>query len=567
MYKQHLYSVQTSHLQQKYVKKLNKSKSFKYGFNEDLDCVVISKNGQIGEIYAIQGLKIALPPEPKEIESNSKVPEEQVFTRTKKPETLGKIKTLYDFKKYPESIKEKYYDYISNEYNKRSDGHWFMCNGKSQYITGSHYVYLNWTKIDVGLPDFRQANRILYIFWEACCADTRSYGMCYLKNRRSGFSFMASSETVNQATLSRDSRFGILSKSGGDAKKMFTDKVVPISTNYPFFFKPTQDGMERPKTELSYKVPSKRLTRNSIKETTDDTEQLGLDTTIDWKNTGDNSYDGEKLKLLVHDESGKWERPDNILNNWRVTKTCLRLGARIVGKCMMGSTSNAIKKGGGNFKKLYYDSDVNKRNRNGQTASGLYSLFIPMEWNYEGFIDKYGFPVFDNPEKPVEGIDGELIYSGVIEHWENEADGLRDNNDGLNEYYRQFPRTEKHAFRDEIAKSLFNLNKIYEQTDFNEDLTKEGYITTGSFSWKNGVKDSEVLFSPNKSGRFRLSWIPPVGMQNSVIVKNGIKYPGNKDMGAFGCDSYDISGTTDGSGSNGALHGLTAYSMLAEVPS
>ena len=567
MYKQHLYSVQTSHLQQKYVKKLNKSKSFKYGFNEDLDCVVISKNGQIGEIYAIQGLKIALPPEPKEIESNSKVPEEQVFTRTKKPETLGKIKTLYDFKKYPESIKEKYYDYISNEYNKRSDGHWFMCNGKSQYITGSHYVYLNWTKIDVGLPDFRQANRILYIFWEACCADTRSYGMCYLKNRRSGFSFMASSETVNQATLSRDSRFGILSKSGGDAKKMFTDKVVPISTNYPFFFKPTQDGMERPKTELSYKVPSKRLTRNSIKETTDDTEQLGLDTTIDWKNTGDNSYDGEKLKLLVHDESGKWERPDNILNNWRVTKTCLRLGARIVGKCMMGSTSNAIKKGGGNFKKLYYDSDVNKRNRNGQTASGLYSLFIPMEWNYEGFIDKHGFPVFDNPEKPVEGIDGELIYSGVIEHWENEADGLRDNNDGLNEYYRQFPRTEKHAFRDEIAKSLFNLNKIYEQTDFNEDLTKEGYITTGSFSWKNGVKDSEVLFSPNKSGRFRLSWIPPVGMQNNVVVKNGIKYPGNKDMGAFGCDSYDISGTTDGSGSNGALHGLTAYSMLAEVPS
>ena len=566
MYKQHLYSVQTSHLQQKYVKKLNKSKSFKYGFNEDLDCVVISKNGQIGEIYAIQGLKIALPPEPKEIESNSKVPEEQVFTRTKKPETLGKIKTLYDFKKYPESIKEKYYDYISNEYNKRSDGHWFMCNGESQYITGSHYVYLNWTKIDVGLPDFRQANRILYIFWEACCADTRSYGMCYLKNRRSGFSFMASSETVNQATLSRDSRFGILSKSGGDAKKMFTDKVVPISTNYPFFFKPTQDGMERPKTELSYKVPSKRLTRNSIKETTDDAEQLGLDTTIDWKNTGDNSYDGEKLKLLVHDESGKWERPDNILNNWRVTKTCLRLGARIVGKCMMGSTSNAIKKGGGNFKKLYYDSDVNKRNRNGQTASGLYSLFIPMEWNYEGFIDKYGFPVFDNPEKPVEGIDGELIYSGVIEHWENEADGLRDNNDGLNEYYRQFPRTEKHAFRDEIAKSLFNLNKIYEQTDFNEDLTKEGYITTGSFSWKNGVKDSEVLFSPNKSGRFRLSWIPPVGMQNNVIVKNGIKYPGNKDMGAFGCDSYDISGTTDGSGSNGALHGLTAYSMLAEVP-
>ena len=68
----------------------------------------------------------------------------------------------------------------------------------------------------------------------------------------------------------------------------------------------------------------------------------GLDTTIDWKNTSDNSYDGEKLQLLIHDESGKWERPENILNNWRVTKTCLRLGSKIIGKCMMGSTSNAL---------------------------------------------------------------------------------------------------------------------------------------------------------------------------------------------------------------------------------
>ena len=32
-------------------------------------------------------------------------------------------------------------------------------------------------------------------------------------------------------------------------------------------------------------------------------------------------------------------------------------------------------------------------------------------------------------------------------------------------------------------------------------------------------------------------------------------------MGAFGCDSYDISGTVDGLGSNGALHGLTKFSM------
>ena len=569
MYKQSLYAIHSAHLSTKNVKRNNKLKNYKYGYNDDLDCVVISKDGTIGEIFEIQGLRIALPAIPKKVYSNSEKPEDQVFKQTLKPATLSKIKSIHDFQLYPDDIKEKYYEYINSEFDRRNDGYWFMCNGTATYITGTHYMYLNWTKIDVGAPEFRQSNKIFFYFWEACKADYRCYGMCYLKNRRSGFSFMASAETVNQATISKDARFGVLSKSGGDAKKMFTDKIVPISINYPFFFKPIQDGMERPKTELSYKIPSKRLTRNSLKATDQDEVQVGegLDTTIDWKNTGDNSYDGEKLKLLVHDESGKWERPDNILNNWRVTKTCLRLGAKVVGKCMMGSTSNALDKGGDNFKKLYYDSKVENRNRNGQTASGLYSLFIPMEWNYEGFIDKYGFPVFDSPEKPVEGIDGELIRYGVIDHWENEADGLKENNDALNEFYRQFPRSEKHAFRDEIEKSLFNLNKIYEQIDFNEEMTMQGYVTRGSFSWKNGVKDSEVEFYPNKTGRFKLSWIPPVEMQNNIIVKNGIKHPGNKDLGAFGCDSYDISGTTDGSGSNGALHGLTTFSMLADVPS
>ena len=569
MYKQTLYTVHSDHLADKKVKHTNKHKNFKYGYNEDLDCVIISKDGTLGNIYNIQGLKVGLPKTPDKIDGEDLKKVDQVFKVANKPESLSKLKTIYDFQNVSEDIKEKYYSYIDREFNRRDAGYWFMCNGAANYITGSHYVYLTWTKIDVGSPDFRQANRIFYYFWEACKADKRSYGMCYLKNRRSGFSFMASSETVNLATTSKDSRFGVLSKTGADAKKMFTDKIVPISINYPFFFKPIQDGMERPKTELSYKIPSKRLTRNSLKETNQEEEErlgAGLDTTIDWKNTGDNSYDGEKLQPLVHDESGKWERPDNILNNWRVTKTCLRLGAKIVGKCMMGSTSNALSKGGDNFKKLFYNSDVKNRNRNGQTASGLYSLFIPMEWGYEGFIDKYGYPVFDTPQESIEGIDGEAIYTGVIEHWENEVDGLKGDSDALNEYYRQFPRSEKHAFRDETINSLFNLTKIYEQIDFNEEMTAKGHVVQGTFSWKNCIKDTEVVWIPTKNGRFKVSWLPKNNFQNNIIHKNGIKYPGNDGLGAFGCDSYDISGTVGGGGSNGSLHGLTTFSMTPDVP-
>ena len=556
MYEQTLFKVLPNHVKPKVINNKNRYKKWEYGYNQEFDMVVISRTGKIGEIYEIQNLKIALPKE-EDVYKN----EEGKWRPLEYPKELQKIKTIFDWKNYDEAFKEKWYDYIDNEFKRRSQGFWFNNNGEATYITGTHYMYLQWSKIDVGNPDFREANRLFYIFWEACKADKRCFGMCYLKNRRSGFSFMASGETVNEATISSDARFGILSKSGPDAKKMFTDKVVPISVNYPFFFKPIQDGMDRPKTELAYRVPASKLTRRSITSVDRPEELEGLDTTIDWKNTGDNSYDGEKLKLLVHDESGKWERPNNILNNWRVTKTCLRLGSRIIGKCMMGSTSNALDKGGENFKKLYYASNVEKRNRNGQTSSGLYSLFIPMEWNYEGFIDSHGAPVFETPKEEIVDPFGDTINQGVIDHWNNEVEGLKDDQDGLNEYYRQFPRTEEHAFRDEAKESLFNLTKIYEQIDYNADLRNTAAVTTGSFAWENGVKDTRVIFYPNKDGRFKISWTPPTNLQNRIIVKNGIKYPGNEHCGAFGCDSYDISGTVDKRGSNGSLHGLTKFSM------
>jgi len=544
----------------KIFKKQNRLKKWKYGYNKDYDFIVISKTGKIGKIIEVQNLRIALPAIDKPYK-RSENKEEQYWEKAEYPKELDRIKSVFDWDKYPRDFKEKYYDYIDEEFRRRDEGYWFFNNGHPTYITGTHYMYLQWSKIDVGAPDYRQSNKLFFFFWEACKADTRCYGICYLKNRRSGFSFMASSELVNQATISSDSRYGILSKTGADAKKMFTDKVVPISVNYPFFFKPIQDGMDRPKTELAYRVPASKFTRRKLEANEQLPELQGLDTTIDWKNTGDNSYDGEKLKILAHDESGKWERPDNILNNWRVTKTTLRLGSRIVGKCMMGSTSNALDKGGKNFKKLYDASNVTQRNRNGQTSSGLYSLFIPMEWSYEGYLDTHGIPVFDTPTKPIRGIDGFPIDIGVIEHWDNEADGLKEDQDGLNEFYRQFPRTEKHAFRDEAKESLFNLVKIYEQIDHNEDINNKTNVTTGSFQWERGIKDSKVIFYPNRDGRFKISWVPDKNMQNNVIIKNGVKHPGNDHIGAFGCDSYDISGTVDGKGSNGSLHGLTKFSM------
>ena len=76
MYKQTLYKV-IKPIKSNTIKRLNKSKKWEYGYNKENDIVIISKTGMIGEILEIQGFKIALPKEPKEVYSCSKKKEEQ----------------------------------------------------------------------------------------------------------------------------------------------------------------------------------------------------------------------------------------------------------------------------------------------------------------------------------------------------------------------------------------------------------------------------------------------------------------------------------------------------------
>ena len=195
MYEQTLYSVLKDHIKPKIVNRLNKYKKWEYGYNKEYDVVVISKTGQIGEVYNIQGLNIALPKQDNVVSFES-----SKWQHTQYPKELKKIKSVFDWDDYPTNFKEEWYDYIDTEFKRRDEGMWFNNKDVPTYITGTNYMYLQWSKIDVGQPNFRESNRLFYLFWEACKADVRSYGMCYLKNRRSGFSFMASGETVNQAT-------------------------------------------------------------------------------------------------------------------------------------------------------------------------------------------------------------------------------------------------------------------------------------------------------------------------------------------------------------------------------
>lgn len=524
--------------------------------------IKIDPNGTEGEVIELHGLLVVLPKKPprSEILFHDLPKAMQLWQRIPMPEELQRIRSMDEWLEKPTEFRKKFHLYIEQEFQRRRDGVWFYNNGEPTYITGRHYMFLQWSKIDIGYPSYLAFQREIFLHMAACEADPRCFGQLYTKCRRSGYTNVCSAVLVDEASQVKEKLLGIQSKTGKDAQEnIFMKKVVAIFRSYPFFFKPIQDGTTNPRMELAFREPSKRITKSNK------TSQRGdaLNSVINWKNTTNNAYDGEKLHMLYLDEAGKWEKPSDIREAWRIERTCLIVGKRIVGKALVGSTVNPMDKGGDEYRGLWADSDPNERNNNGRTRSGLYRIFIPAYDALEGFFDKYGNPVVDDPPQSVHihGIDNGIIDQGSKTYLKNERKSFKDDPSELNEIIRQFPFTEDEAFRDSIEGSLFNIGKIYQQIESNDDLYPNP-VVKGNFIWKR--KDEEVVFSPDPNGRFHVAWLPPAHLANKRADDRGKKIAPNGHIGVAGVDSYDLDVTVDSRGSKGALHLYNKFNM--DVP-
>ena len=521
--------------------------------------IKIDPNGTEGQVVELHGLLVVLPKKPRksQILFHDQPKNLQLWKRTPMPEEMRRIRSMDEWLEKPAEFRNKFRSYIEQEFQRRRDGVWFYNNGEPTYITGRHYMFLQWSKIDIGYPSYLAFQKDIFTHMAACEADPRCFGQLYTKCRRSGYTNICSAVLVDEASQVKEKLLGIQSKTGKDSQEnIFMKKVVAIFRSYPFFFKPIQDGTTNPRMELAFREPSKRITKNNKTSHRGD----ALNTVINWKNTTNNAYDGEKLHMLYLDEAGKWEKPTDIREAWRIERTCLIVGRKVVGKAIVGSTVNPMNKGGEEYKGLWYDSDPNERNNNDRTKTGLYRIFIPAYDALEGFFDVYGNAVVEDPPQSVHihGIDGDTIEIGSKTYLKNERKSFKDNPSELNEVTRQFPFTEDEAFRDSIEGSLFNIGKIYQQIEYNDELFPNP-VVVGNFTWKE--KDKEVVFSPTPNGRFRVSWMPDPSERNISKTERGKKIAPFTSYGCGGVDSYDLDATVDNRGSKGALHMYNKFSM------
>ena len=547
-----------------------KSHYYKNWLDSKKDAIVLDPKGSKGEMITLDGLNIILPEVPKnkkEILFNSEKKANQYWRRVPVPVGLS-----------PDSV-DAYTEYILEEFRRRREGVWFMNNGKPVYLTGNHYFAMQWCKMeDSGsYMNFRYAQLEMYYHTEACIIDTRCIGQFFVKSRRTGYTYEKVCRFVEEATSSGNANFGITSKSDEDAKKAFS-KFSYAYLNLPFFFRPVVRGKEDSKVFLEFAKPS-NMSKEAKKNRDTNTDDY-LNTKIDFQPTNEGSYDGQKMFRYLADESSKWTKGRNFLNHWGQVSPTMDEGGTIVGKAFVGSTVAAMKDGGFEFRSLFYQSLIKKRdNTTNRTPSGLYSFFLPGHKNMSEFTDKYGVCHTDVPYgSSFTNVEGQIKKLGSIKYLEARRVAKRKESDiAYNDELRAFPMTIDEAFRDELDNALFNMEKLNEQMSFNLNNDIDKTVVQGNFSWKDGIKDTTVVWSPNSKGKFLINWVPMPSMTNLRELKAGYGgysfAPLNDDVGAFGCDPYDISGVVDGrskkstkdndnsGGSKGALSGVTSFTL------
>lgn len=483
----------------------------------------------------IYGLECYLPPlgygissvtgavEKTDVLKRSTNKSEQYWERTPLPEGWNKKRKIEIDKQRTDEdfVDRELEDFREQEWRRRLCGVWFYNNGVPTYITGEHYMYLNWWYLDDGYPQFREPDRRRYYFLQYCIEDPRCAGMIEAANRRSGKSFRGALFVYEYSSRNMDVNGGMQSKTDADAKNLFKGKLITPFRRLPDFFRPEIDNQAGSNPEKELKMMK---TPRRGKKANEDFDNLGLNSMINYLSSELYAYDGWKLHRYLGDEVGKTAEVD-VYERHTVVKYCLRVGKKWIGKALYTTTVEKMKDDKSikspAFRKLWIDSDPIFRDENGHTKTGLYRYFTPAYEMLE--FDRYGIPLVEQSK---------TFYL-------NGRAALHNDPRALAAEIAKNPFTEAELFYDAAEHCLFDSMKLNIQKD--SISWKENIIERGNFVWENGERFSKVIWEKSPSGRYTMY----TGFQfkrpedaNRVLKQGDYYMPNNNYAFAMGCDPF-----------------------------
>ena len=483
-----------------------KREGFKKKVIQDVECY-LPPPGKVYDWFTHEVVDV-------EVYSRSPVPSKQFWEIPPPPEG-------YDTKRNAEKKQQRrdayFFDaeleqYRRQEWFRRINGFWFMNNGQPTYITGLHYFYLCYWKIDTGYPQYRQTDQTYFFFWQRCVEDPDCGGILCLAQRRQGKTYRAGATIFEIISRSKNANGGIQSKSRDDAKKVFLQHIVEPFKRLPDFFTPVFDksGGNSPKNELRLYPTSKR---GDVEEYDDD----ALNSLINYEAAGEKQYDGWKLKVYLSDEWGKTLEA-SVVERHRTVKFCIMEGTNIVGKMLYITTVEDMGNGRTleESKQMWDESNPLDRDKNNRTKSLLFRFVIFADEGY--MFDKYGIPRKNKARQVLKNIFQTYIDNG---DYVGLASEKRKNPLSLNDIFgasSKLPLFNIIILQDRLSQLMWRKEK---------DLWKRGNLV-----WVNGERDTRVKFVENPAGRFAMRYFMEDRQQN-------LHRPINNSKFVIGCDPYE----------------------------
>ena len=489
------------------------------------------------EIY---GTKITIPDYDWYVENwGTDIPTEQYWRKAELPDYFQDVE--YD-KDGNALLDSRQRDYALEQVRRCKEGFWFMNNGIKTFITGKHYFYLQFWKLENDIyPEYRDTDRRYFLFLDKWEKTSWCLGVVRGKKRREGATSQATSNLIYECIFFRNSFCGLTSKTEKDAKTAFTSMVAFGYRQLPVFLKPKQLNNKDSVSELvfAHKTVEVKGGKGSVIDT-----DTGHRSKIDFRAPGKNAYDSGRLSRLLADEMGKWPVEHPASEFLAIVSKTMIQGVKRVGFCELPSTVNELTKGGGaEFKKIWDDSDHFKNER---TVRRLVRYFTPAYDGYVGFIDKHGMSVIDPPNEEqykylcenfigIGDLTEEDIKLGAKDYLLSKRVGLEGTS--LEEEIRMNPFDEREMFMSALTGSIYNSFKINEQLDW---LGWNTMTEKGNLVWEGGDKYYKQIEMPdgtfktelnklvwvkNDNGKYEkvIGWFPKV--PNDVYERNGFFVP------------------------------------------
>ena len=458
-------------------------------------------------------------------------------------------------------------EYAKREVDRCKKGFYFLSNGLLAYVTGKHYFYLQWWKLENDIyPDYRNTDQRYFMFlnhWENvhwCLGVIRG------KKRREGASSQACSNLIYECIFFKNSFCGLVSKSQLDSRDTFTDMVAFGYRQLPVFLMPKQLNDKDSVTEFVFAHKSTKIVEGKATVIDSDT---GHRSRVNYRAPVENAYDRGRMSRLLGDEGGKWPK-DVPFSKFiaKVSKTMI-MGAKRVGFAELPSTVNEMTKAGGAEFKIVWDEADQFKIPGEATTNQFVRYFTPAYDGFEGFIDKYGMSVIGEPTHEQ--------YEYLVDKWVGKSRlteediklgakkfllKLREGKEGssLEEEIRQNPFDEREMFMAKNSQCHFDAVLLLELYDRSKTMEKE-VLEWGNWVWKDGVPFTETIWEVCNRDNSRWSRVKKFTLpEGDKVERWGERIiPLNRVQFIAACDPFQNSIVETGKGSMASAGVMNRY--------